>query len=80
MTSNSINHLRVKHINIVYHYVKSKVIKEKIIKIEYIFIEQIIADDLIKPLKASKFLKFRILIRLFNESSSKADRRHEDSQ
>ena len=80
MTSNSINHSRVKHINIVYHYVRSKVIKEKIIEIEYIFIEQMIADDLIKSLKASKFLKFRILMRLFNESSSKADRGHEGSQ
>ena len=80
MTSNSINHSRVKHINIVYHYVKSKVIEEKIIEIEYIFIEQMIADDLIKSLKASKFLKFRILMKLFNESSSKADKEHEDSQ
>ena len=39
MINNSINYSRVKHINIVYHYVKSKVIKERIIKIEYIFIE-----------------------------------------
>ena len=80
MISNLINHSRVKHINIVYHYVRSKVIKERIIKIKYISIEQMIADGLIKPLKASKFLKFRILMRLFNESLSKADRGHEGSQ
>ena len=80
MISNSINHSRVKHIDIAYHYVRSKVIEEKIIEIGYIFIEQMIADDLIKSLKASKFLKFRILMRLFNESLSKADREHEGSQ
>ena len=39
MINNLINYSRVKHINIIYYYVKSKIIKEKVIKIEYIFIK-----------------------------------------
>ncbi len=37
ITNNSVNHFRVKHINISYHYVRNK-IKEKTIKLKYIFI------------------------------------------
>ena len=37
MINNFVNHSRVKHINIVYHYVRDK-IKEKAVKLNYIFI------------------------------------------
>ena len=67
MINNLMNHFQVKHINIVYHYVKQKMIKEKIINISYILIKDIIVNELIKLLKASKFLIFKKLMRLFKE-------------
>ena len=59
------NYFRIKHTNIVYYYVKYKIIEKKIINILYIFIKNIIIDELIKFLKASKFLIFKKLIKLF---------------
>ena len=73
MTSNSMNHFRAKHINIVYHYVKHKMIEEEIIDISYILIKDMIVDELIKSLEASKFLIFRKLMRLFKGSYSQSD-------
>ena len=67
MINNLINHFRVKHINIFYHYVRNKV-KEKAIQLFYILIEQMITDELIKSLKVSKFLIFKELMRLSAES------------
>ena len=37
MTSNSVNYLRVKHIDVAYHYVRDKV-KEEALKLKYTFI------------------------------------------
>ena len=73
MTNNSMNHSRAKHINIAYHYVKHKMIEEKIIDILYILIKDMIVDELIKSLKASKFLISRKLMRLFKESYNQSD-------
>ena len=63
MTNNSINHSRVKHIDVIYHFVRNKV-KERTVRLKYILIDQMIIDELIKPLKLSKFLIFRFLMRL----------------
>ena len=63
MTSNSINHSRVKYIDVIYYFVRNKV-KERIVKLKYILIDQIIVDEIIKSLKLSKFLIFKFLIRL----------------
>ena len=68
MINNLMNHSRAKYMNIIYHYVKHKMIEEKIINISYIFIKNMIINELIKLLKASKFLIFKKLMRLFKES------------
>ena len=62
------NYFQVKHINIVYYYIKHKIIKERIINISYILIKDMIINELIKSLKMSKFLIFKKLMRLFKES------------
>ena len=63
MTSNSVNHSRIKHIDVAYHYVRDKV-KEGTLKLKYIFINQMVADGLIKPLKVIKFLASRSMMGL----------------
>ena len=63
MTSNSINHSRIKHINVIYYFVRNKV-KEGAVRLKYILTDQMIADGLIKSLKLSKFLISRTLMRL----------------
>ena len=47
----------------IYHFVRNKV-KEKVVRLKYIFIDQMIIDELIKPLKLSKFLISRSLMGL----------------
>ena len=54
MAENSVNHPRVKHIDVVYHYVRNKV-AEELMKLMYIPIIDMMTDGLIKPLKAVKF-------------------------
>ncbi len=61
MTENSINHSRVKHIDVIYHYVKNK-IADELMKLMYISITDMMADELIKPLKAVKFESFRSMM------------------
>ncbi len=63
MSSNFVNHSRVKHIDTFYHYVRNKV-EEKAIRLKYILIDQMMIDDLIKLLKSGKFLSFRSVMRL----------------
>ncbi len=63
MTENSINHSRVKHIDVIYHYVKNK-IADELIKLMYISIINMMTDELIKSLKAVKFESFRSMMRM----------------
>ncbi len=63
ISSNFVNHSRVKHIDTFYHYVRNKV-EEKAIRLKYILIDQMMIDDLIKLLKSGKFLSFRSVMRL----------------
>ncbi len=63
MTKNSINYFRVKHINMIYYYVKNKIANE-LMKLMYISIINMITDELIKSLKAVKFKSFRFIMRM----------------
>ena len=63
MGSNLVNHLRAKHIDTSYHYVRNKV-EEGAIRLKYILIDQMMTDDLIKLLKSGKFLRFRSVMKL----------------
>ncbi len=69
MSSNLVNHFRVKHIDTFYHYVRNKV-EEKAIRLKYILIDQMMIDDLIKSLKSGKFLSFRSVMRLVEHDVS----------
>ena len=60
------NYLQVKHINVVYYYVKNKII-DNVIKLMYIFIVDIIINKLIKLLKTVKFKSFRFMMRMLTE-------------
>ncbi len=63
MTENSINYSRVKHIDVIYYYVKNK-IADELMKLMYILITDMITDKLIKSLKAVKFKSFRFIMRM----------------
>ncbi len=63
MTENLINYSRVKHIDVIYYYVKNKIVNE-LMKLMYISITDMITDKLIKFLKAVKFKSFRFMIRM----------------
>ncbi len=69
MSSNSVNHLRAKHIDTSYHYVRNKV-EERAIRLKYILIDQMMIDDLIKPLNSGKFLRFRSVMRLASRNEA----------
>ncbi len=69
MSSNFVNHSRIKHIDTLYHYVQNKV-EEKAIRLKYILIDQMMIDDLIKFLKSDKFLRFRSVMRLASRSEA----------
>jgi len=69
MSSNLVNHSRVKHIDTLYHYVQNKV-EEKAIKLKYILIDQMMINDFIKSLKSGKFLRFRSVMRLASRSEA----------
>ncbi len=63
MTENSINYFRIKHIDVIYYYVKNKV-ANKLMKLMYISITDIMINELIKPLKAIKFKSFRFIMKM----------------
>ncbi len=65
MTENSINHSRIKHINVIYYYVKNK-IADELMKLMYISITDMMIDELIKFLKAVKFKSFRFMMRMLS--------------
>ncbi len=69
MGSNPVNHPRAKHIDTSYHYVRNKV-EEEAIRLKYIPIDQMVTDDLTKPLKSGKFLRFRSVMRLASRSEA----------
>ncbi len=63
MTENSINHFRVKHINVIYYYVKNK-IADKLMKLMYISITDIMINELTKFLKVIKFKSFKFIMKM----------------
>ncbi len=69
MSSNLVNHSRVKHIDTLYHYIWNKV-EERAIRLKYILINQMMINDLIKSLKSGKFLRFRSVMRLASRSEA----------
>jgi len=69
MGSNPVNHPRAKHIDTSYHYVRNKV-EEGAIRLKYILIDQMVADDLTKPLKSGKFLRFRSVMGLASRNEA----------
>ena len=54
--------------------------EEEVVEIEHISVEHIIAEGLMKSLKAGECRKFGVMMRLFSESSSKANRGTTDSR
>ncbi len=66
MTENSINYFRIKHIDVIYYYVKNKIANE-LMKLMYISITDMMTDELIKFLKAVKFESFRFMMRMSSE-------------
>ena len=69
MGSNLVNHLRAKHIDTSYHYVRNKV-EEEAIRLKYILIDQMMVNDLTKLLKSGKFLRFRSVMKLASRSEA----------
>ncbi len=69
MSSNLVNHSRVKHIDTSYHYVQNKV-EERAIRLKYILIDQMMIDNLIKSLKSGKFLRFRSVMKLASRNEA----------
>ncbi len=63
MTENLINYSRIKHINVIYYYVKNKIVDE-LIELMYISITDMMTDELIKFLKAVKFESFRSMMKM----------------
>ena len=64
LVENSIHHDRIKHVNIVYHYIRDE-IKINRIRLNYIFIQDMLVDELIKTLT---FIKFRCFIQMLSMS------------
>ncbi len=69
MGSNLVNYPRAKHIDTSYHYVRNKV-EEEAIRLKYILIDQMVVDDLTKPLKSGKFLRFRSVMGLASRNEA----------
>ena len=63
LVKNSINHRRIRHINVSYHFVRELIVNETL-KYNYISTKEIITDDLTKPLTSEKFAEFIIMLRL----------------
>jgi len=63
MIKNSINYSRVKHIDVIYYYVKNK-IADEFMKLMYISIINMMINELIKFLKVIKFESFRFMMRM----------------
>ena len=66
MIKNSINYFRVKHIDVIYYYVKNK-IADELMKLRYISITDMMINELIKSLKAVKFKSFRFIMKMSSE-------------
>ena len=66
MIKNSMNHLRIKHIDVIYYYVRNKIVDE-LMKLMYISITDMMTDGLIKPLEAVKFGSSRSMMGMSSE-------------
>jgi hypothetical protein len=60
---NPLYHKRTKHIEMRWHWIREMMNRKKI-TLRYLSISEMIADDLIKPLPAPAFSKFRIMLNL----------------
>ena len=63
LVNNFLNHARIKHIPIQFHYVQ-KLMKNDYVQITYVNIENMIADDLTKALSFEKFKNFVTMLKL----------------
>ena len=63
LVKNSVNHRRIRHINVSYHFVRELIVNE-ILKYNYISTKKIITDDLTKSLTLEKFAEFIVMLRL----------------
>ena len=57
LIENSIHHDRIKHVDIVYHYIKNEIKFERI-RLEYIITNTMLVDDLTKSLIKIKYQDF----------------------
>jgi hypothetical protein len=60
---NPLYHKRTKHIEMRWHWIREMMNRKKI-TLRYLPISEMIADELIKPLPASAFSKFRTMLNL----------------
>ena len=63
LVKNPVNHRRIRHINVSYHFVRELIVNETL-KYNYISTKKIITDDLTKPLTSEKFAEFIAILRL----------------
>ena len=58
MSENPVFHVKLKHIEIKYHYIRDMV-QRGVVKLQYVVMDKQIADVLMKPLARVKFEYFR---------------------
>ena len=64
---NSVNHFRIKHIFVHYHYVR-ELIQQGTLNIEYINIKNMLADELIKTLRSKLLKRYVRMLDMTNDS------------
>ena len=63
LIKNSVNHRRIRYINVSYYFVRELIVNE-ILKYNYISTKEIMIDDLTKSLTLKKFAEFIIMLKL----------------
>ena len=63
LAKNPINHRRIRHINVSYHFVRELIVNETL-KYNYIPTKEMVADGLTKSLTSEKFAEFIAMLRL----------------
>ena len=63
LVKNPVNHRRIRHINVSYHFVRELIVNETL-KYNYISTKKMMIDDLTKPLTSEKFAEFIAMLRL----------------
>ena len=72
LAKNSVNHRRIRHINVSYHFVRELIVNETL-KYNYISTKEMVADGLTKPLTSEKFAEFITMLRLSDLKLQKMD-------